>query len=202
MATIRPATFQDAPAAYRVCLQTGDSSADATTQYRNHDLLGHIYVGPYLAGNPRHAFVVADREGVAGYSFAVEDTVAFEEWQATHWWPELRKQYPSLPPDGNALTENDEELIRMIHHPKLAPKDIVAEYPAHLHIDLLPRVHGQGFGRQLMDLIVDRLRETQVRGVHFGVSPENPNALAFYTHLGFTIIREEPDDVFMGMRFS
>ena len=183
-------------------MQTGDSSADATELYRNRDLLGHIYVGPYLAGNPRHAFVVADREGVAGYSFAVEDTRAFEKWQELHWWPELRKQYPSHPVSGDELTENDEELIRMIHQPKIAPPDIVDEYPAHLHIDLLPRVHGQGFGRKLMDLIVDRLRENKVSGVHFGVSPENPNALAFYKHLGFSILREDPDDVYMGKRLS
>ena len=187
---------------YRVCLQTGDSGLDATGQYRNPDLLGHLYVGPYLIGQPRHAFVVADREGVAGYTFAVEDTVAFEEWERAHWWPALREQYPRTSGDDAGTGMNDEEVIRLLHDPASTPGAIVEAYPAHLHIDLLPRVHGQGFGRSLMELIIVRLRDRHVLGVHFGVSPQNPNAISFYRHLGFEVLLEAPVDIYMGMRFS
>ncbi len=200
--SIRPATLQDLPGVYRVCLQTGDSGLDATGQYRNPDLLGHVYVGPYLIGQPRHAFVVADRDGVAGYTFAVEDTLAFEEWERVHWWPALREQYPRTPGVNAELGTNDEAIIRLLHEPATMPVSLVEHYPAHLHIDLLPRVHGQGFGRILMELILGRLRERGVRGVHFGVSPQNPNAVSFYRHLGFEVLLEEPDDIYMGMRFS
>lgn len=188
------------PGVYRVCLETGDSGRDASDQFRNPDLLGHIYVGPYLVGAPRHAFVVADRAGVAGYTFAVEDTIAFQEWERLHWWPSLREQYPrAAEGEGNA---NDEELIRLLHEPPTAPIALLDNYPAHLHIDLLPRVHGQGFGRRLMELIVQRLWDRKVRGVHFGVSPKNSNAIAFYEHLGFAVLLRTADDVYLGMRFS
>lgn len=170
--------------------------------FRNPDLLGHIYVGPYLIGHPRHAFVVADREGVAGYIFAVEDTLAFEEWQRIHWWPALREQYPRIPDDDVRPNANDEDLIRTLHEPPSTPETLLGDYPAHLHIDLLPRIHGQGFGRRLMELVEQRLRERGIRGVHFGVSPENPKAVSFYEHLGYGVLLETPDDIYLGMRLS
>lgn len=202
MTTIRAATLQDLPGVYRVCLQTGDSGRDATDQYRNPDLLGHVYVGPYLIGAPQHAFVVADREGVAGYTFAVEDTRAFEEWERVHWWPVLRELYP-LRSEGDAPAQGaDDEVIRLFHDPPSTPSTLLDAYPAHLHIDLLPRVHGEGFGRRLMELIVERLRARNVVGVHFGVSPQNPNAVGFYRHLGFDELLATSDDVYMGMRLA
>jgi GNAT superfamily N-acetyltransferase len=202
VAIIRPATIQDLPGVYRVCLQTGDSGLDATSHYRNPDLLGHIYVGPYLVGFPQHAFVASDREGVAGYTFAVEDTIAFEEWENQYWWPSLRAQYPLVETGGHPRADDDETIIRLLHNPEHTPRDIVDEYPAHLHIDLLPRVHGQGLGRAFMELVIGRLRERAVAGVHFGVSVENLNAIDFYRHLGFSVLRDEPEELYMGMRLS
>lgn len=192
------------PGAYLVCLQTGDSGRDATHLYRNPDLLGHVYVGSYLVESREHSFIAADRAGVAGYTFAVEDTGAFEKWQDQHWWPALREQYPlsTLENDGVkpvAITSSDEALIRLLHNPEKTPEFLALEYPAHAHIDLLPRVHGQGLGRSLIDLILQRLTQRRVRGLHFCVSAENHNALAFYRHLGFEVLRDDKDVVYMGV---
>ena len=131
MTTVRAAGLQDAPGAYRVCLMTGDSGRDATALHHNPDLLGHVYVGPYLAGAPDHALVVVDPLGVAGYCLATPDTRAFEQWAEQHWWPALRDQYPN-PGEPRA----DADLIRHIHAPGRAPADVVTLFPAHLHIDL------------------------------------------------------------------
>ena len=46
--TMRPATVHDLPGAYRVCLLTGLAGEDASSTYADPDLLGHIWVGPYL----------------------------------------------------------------------------------------------------------------------------------------------------------
>jgi ribosomal protein S18 acetylase RimI-like enzyme len=190
---IRPASVQDLPGVYRVCLETGDSGADATALYRNPDLLGHVYVGPYLVGAPDHAFVAADAAGVAGYTFAAADTRAFEAWQEAHWWPPLREQYPLT--DGDSA---DDEVIRLIHTPETAPDDLVAEYPAHLHIDLLPRLQGRGFGRGLIERLLESLRERGVRAVHLGVAEDNENATRFYHHLGFADLVERPGVRYLG----
>lgn len=195
MTQIRSASLQDLPGVYRVCLQTGDSGRDATGLYRNPDLLGHVYVGPYLVGQPAHAFVAADAQGIAGYTFAAIDTRAFEAWEESEWWPSLREQYP--------LTRGsspDDEVTRLLHAPESAPDEVVAEYAAHLHIDLLPRIQGQGLGRALMERVLESLREHGARGVHLGVADDNDNATQFYRHLGFEELAVLPGVRFMGLR--
>jgi ribosomal protein S18 acetylase RimI-like enzyme len=176
-----------------VCLQAGDSGRDATALYRNPDLLGHVFVGPYVVGQPDLALVVVDGEGIAGYALAAEDTRAFEAWEEEHWWPSLREQYPQR--DG---ASPDDELIRLIHVPARSPDHVVDGYPSHLHIDLLARVRGQGFGRTLIERLVTGLRERGSRGVHLDVATDNANAIAFYDHLGFIELDRLPGSILMG----
>jgi GNAT superfamily N-acetyltransferase len=59
-------------------------------------------------------------------------------------------------------------------------------YPAHLHIDLLPELQGQGWGRRLIDTLVAALRERGVTGLHLASSSDNAGAIAFYPRVGFT----------------
>jgi ribosomal protein S18 acetylase RimI-like enzyme len=194
---IRRASLHDLPGVYRVCLQTGDSGNDATAMYRNPDLLGHLYAGPYVVGEPELAFVVTDRDGVGGYLLAAERTRAFEAWADEHWWPALGRDYPMT--DGDT---RDHELIRQFHSPPRAPDAVVAAYPAHLHIDLLPRMRGRGLGRALIAHLLDVLRRRGSAGVHLEVGSGNQNAIEFYRHLGFMDLERTRDSIYMGMRLD
>jgi len=195
MLAIRPATLEDLPGAYRVCLLTGDAGEDASAQYRDPDLLGHVYVGPYVVGQPDHALVVVDAEGVAGYCLAAPDTRAFEAWAEAAWWPPLRASYPILR-DGSP----DAALIRLIHAPALAPEALVREFPSHLHIDLLAAARGVGLGRDLVERQLASLRDHRSPGVHLEADATNGNAIAFYRHLGFAEVERFGDSVRMGLR--
>jgi ribosomal protein S18 acetylase RimI-like enzyme len=195
MATIRAATLQDLPGAYRVCLLTGDAGRDATQIFRNPELLGHVYVGPYVVGQPDLASVVADDDGVAGYGLAAADTRAFEQWAEAKWWPTLRTTYP---PRTDGSPEAD--LIALIHAPPVAADDLLADYPSHLHLDLVDRVRGQGNGRLLVERMLAKLREGGSSGVHLDVASSNANAIAFYRHLGFDEVGRRPDSILMGLR--
>jgi len=197
MADLRRATLQDLPGVYRVCLMTGDSGKDATGQYANPDLLGHVYVGPYVVGEPQLALVAADDEGVAGYCLAARDTRAFAAWGESSWWPALRAQYPRR--DDATL---DAEIIGLLHEPPIAPPEIVDAYPAHLHIDLLERVRGTGSGRRLIELQLAQLAAAGAPACHLNVGVRNENAIAFYRHLGWEVLREGPDDLVMGIRLG
>ena len=197
MSNIRPAVTHDMPGAYRVCLQTGDAGRDATATYGNPDLLGHVYVGPYLVGQPTLAYVVVDNVGVGGYVLAAEDTRAFAAWAEKSWWPMLRRQYPIT--DGETA---DDEIIGLLHAPPVAPDDIVTEYPAHLHMDLLPRMQRLGLGRALMETLLVGLRDSGSPGVHLGVGADNHNAMGFYRHLGFEHLPSRNSSEWMGMRFD
>ncbi len=195
MSTIRAATLQDLPGTYRVCLLTGDAGQDATQMFRNPELLGHLYVGPYVVGQPDLASVVADDDGVAGYGLAAADTREFEQWSEAHWWPPLRANYP-LRTDGSP----EADLISRIHAPPLAVDDLLADYPSHLHLDLVDRARGQGNGRLLVERMLAKLREGGSSGVHLDVASSNPNAIAFYRHLGFDEVGRRTDSILMGLR--
>lgn len=194
MLRIEPAGLADLPGAYKVCLRTGDAGADATGMYRDPDLLGHVYVGAYLARMRGTQLVVVDEQGVAGYLVSADDTAAFEAWADEHWWPPLRERYP-LRDDGSP----DARLIRKIHEPERAPEAVVRDHPAHLHVDLLERARGGGLGRVLIERLVGELRGREVAGVHFGVDARNANAVGFYEHLGFHTLRHERWGVVMGL---
>jgi ribosomal protein S18 acetylase RimI-like enzyme len=162
--------------------------------FRNPDLIGHVYVGPYVVGQPDFALVVADADGVAGYLLAAPDTRAFEAWMEAHWWPPLRRQYPRT--HG---ASPDDDMIRSIHHPTVAPARVVDRYPAHLHIDLLERVRGRGIGRALVQRTITALRERVIPGVHLDVAADNKDAIAFYERLGFRDLERRDDSILMGL---
>jgi ribosomal protein S18 acetylase RimI-like enzyme len=194
---IERTSLADLPGAYRVGLLTGDAGKDASERLRDPDLLGHIYVGPYIVRGDGTQLVAVDEQGVAGYLLSADDTRSFEAWAQTEWWPALRGRYP--PRDDGSL---DAELIGLIHEPERTPDDLVAEYPAHLHIDLLERTRGRGLGRLLIERLLDELRDRGVPGVHLGVDVENTNGIGFYQHLGFREVAREPGGLLMAMRLS
>jgi ribosomal protein S18 acetylase RimI-like enzyme len=195
MLTMRRAGLHDLPGSYRVCLLTGDYGADATALYRNVELLGHVFVGPYLVGQPDLAAVVADDDGVAGYVLGALDTQQFDEWSEANWWPPLREQY-ALRTDRSP----EAELVARIHRPLAPPDDFLADYPSHLHIDLLERARGHGNGRRMLEWLLGTLREQRSPGVHLDVGTRNSNAIEFYRHIGFQDLQANADGILMGLR--
>lgn len=185
----------DERALYDICLRTGDSGGDATGRYRDPDLLGHVYVGPYLALAPGFAFVCVEDGAVAGYVLGVPDTRAFERAAARDWWPALRPRYPR---ELFAPESPDGRLVRLIHEPPEADLEVVERYPAHLHVDLLPVLQGRGLGRRLLATLFDALRAAGAPAVHLGVARANGNAIGFYHRLGFTEVRGHPDSLVLG----
>jgi len=197
MLRIEPAGLHDLAGVYRTCILTGDAGADATALHADPDLLGHVYVGPYLVQRRGTQLVVLDVAGVCGYLLSTDDTLAFEAWAASDWWPALRRRYPR-----EAAAASDAWLVDQLHAPRRTDPAIAGPYPAHLHIDLLERARGQGLGRLLIERLLAALRIRGVAGVHLGVDPANANAIGFYGHLGFREVARRPDELVMGLRLK
>ncbi len=199
---IRDATPDDAQQLYRICLLTGDAGRDATDLHTDADLLGEVYVGPYLHLAPAVAAVATDGDGTAlGYVLGTPDSAAFLRSCEAQWWPALRHRYP-LDAGSQPRTTADQALVELIHDPPAPDPDLVEVYPAHLHIDLLPAVRGQGLGRTLITWQLDRLAVLDAHGVHLGVDPRNAAAIAFYERLGFTRWGSDPDVVTLVRRLG
>ncbi len=187
---------------YRICLETGDSGRDAIRLYADPDLLGHLFVGPYLELEPDLAYVVEDAEGVAGYVLGALDTGEFDKRAEAHWWPRWRDRYPDPDPARRDAWTRDERMAHLMHHLPATADDVLAGYPSHLHIDLLPRTQGRGHGRRLMRTLLDALRARGSHGVHLGVGVRNHNAIGFYRHLGFTEHPIAPDGLQMRLSLA
>jgi ribosomal protein S18 acetylase RimI-like enzyme len=86
-----------------------------------------------------------------------------------------------------------------MHTPVRTPQEVTAAYPSHLHVDLLPRLQGQGWGRRLVDTLVERLRAAGSTGLHLGVATANTGAQAFYRAVGFTELADDGVSVVFAM---
>jgi ribosomal protein S18 acetylase RimI-like enzyme len=189
MTAIRPYRADDLDALYRICLATGDAGEDGAALYRDPKIVGHVYAAPHAVVSPETAFVVEDGEGVGGYIVGPADTLAFEERLETEWWPRLRAIYPDRP----EMTSMDDRMAHLIHHPDATSRRICQAYPAHLHINLLPRLRRRGVGTRLMDTWLARVAELGAVGACLGVGARNAGAVAFYQRYGFREIEREDD---------
>ena len=190
----RVATLHDLPGLYRVCRLTGAAGADASGAHADPDLLGHVWVGAYAVAPDAVALVVQDEGGIAGYCVGSPDTIAFESWLEQQWLPPLRQRYPL-----QSAAASDARLVERIHAWPRTDAALAQSQPAHLHIDLLPRLQGQGWGRRLITDMAIRLHAAGARGLHLGVSPDNTRALAAYERWGFSMLSRRPDVVLLGI---
>ncbi|MCX6456991.1 MAG: GNAT family N-acetyltransferase [Actinobacteria bacterium] len=188
---------EDRSGLYHVCLATGDSGASALHLYNEKDMLGEIYVGPYLSFQPDLALTLI-QDGVSGYALAALDTRSFEDTLSKQWWPLIQEKYNSCSPEN--FNEREKNLFEYIQNPPLRPEEVVKDYPSHLHIDLLEKAQGRGIGKAMMQLILDTLREQGSKGVHLGMGAQNARAFTFYTKLGFTLLDKNDDEWTMGLK--
>jgi ribosomal protein S18 acetylase RimI-like enzyme len=194
---IRPMVQQDLPYLYEICLKTGNSGKDGTAYFNDPYMIGQYWAAPYYFFEDGIAFC-AELEGFpVGYILGVPDTDAFNAWFNAVWLPPLRARYEQLKREmtktsrewgcRNAfLQEREHEL------PHLA-----AEYPAHLHIDILDKAQGRGVGRHLMKALLDELRTKNTRGIHLGAN--NEGAVIFYQKMGFKRVEEGSNMMVLGL---
>jgi hypothetical protein len=87
---IRPYQTKDHNDVYTICLKTGDAGSDASNLYKDPNLLGHIYAGPYINLEPESAFMLEDEIGICGYIIGALDTQSFFNKVKLNWLPALQ----------------------------------------------------------------------------------------------------------------
>jgi len=202
---IRHCTPLDEKAVYEVCLQTGDSGQNATHLYSDPLALGHIYVGPYLKLEPELAFALEDDVSVCGYVLGALNSRKFYDAYLTQWLPEIRRTHPE--PKGNPATWSaTEKIYYEYYHPEIYYPGSFHDYPSHLHIDLLARAQGLGFGTRMIATLIAELEKRDSPGVHLALSSANRRAEHFYSRLGFVELARvgssDRQTVFMGKRLK
>ncbi|WBU36896.1 GNAT family N-acetyltransferase [Homoserinibacter sp. YIM 151385] len=172
-ARIRGLREGDLPALRAICLATtlGPRPTGAA-----EGMLPDVYLEPYVRRHPDWAWIAAGADDEPlGYLVAAPDSAAFAAWWRESWSPVFRERHGD---DGSELARHG------LLGDDLEPPGTEG-FPAHLHIDLLPELQGQGVGPQLMARLLAALAEAGIPGVHLGVAPENHGAKRWYARQGF-----------------
>jgi GNAT superfamily N-acetyltransferase len=204
---IRPYRDTDLEAVYDVCVRTADAGRDARGKYQSDDLMPDLFAGPYVFLEPDFAFVLDDGQRAVGYVIGTPDTAAFARAYRARWIPRLAGRYaPPIPgpPGPDPPASPDGEMIALHYRPERLLWPGLDQYPAHLHIDLLPPFQGAGHGRAMMETFYAVARRAGAAGVHVTVGQAHTRAIGFYRRLGFRPLEvAEPGEntvVYLGRR--
>ncbi|KAH0845776.1 hypothetical protein AYO21_11089 [Fonsecaea monophora] len=153
-----------------------------------------LWCRPYLMLEPETCFVLDDGNGVAvGYLLGVPDTASFVQKYEETYIPHMQSQGLEKPgPDEptswnenlpNALREIMFNPRTMLHeqYPQL-----MEQWPAHIHIDILTPFQKQGWGRRLIEQFCGAAKERSVKGLHLLMAAANEDAGRFYPRVGFS----------------
>jgi len=174
---------------YDVCVRTGQGGQDATGNYSDDDIIPDIFCGPYVDLEPGLAFVLDSGERVVGYALAAGDTRSFVERYRADVLPGFAARFGG----SHEASADERGMIDLGLHPERMLIPELDRFPAHLHIDLLPEAQGQGYGRHLIETLLDELAAQGVPGVHLEMDAANDGAGAFYARLGFERLDSDDD---------
>lgn len=181
---VRAYRGQDREAVRQVCIAT----AAAPFQQRKElqPLLLTAFCDYYIEREPQNCFVAADAQDRAvGYILCAENADA--------WAKTFRAEY---------LANAPQEAVPFFEALLGTPLEFAQEYPAHLHIDILPEYQRMGLGALLMDALAAHLRRKGVPGLMLGVGADNEGARRFYQRYGFSVLQARPNETVMGLRLG
>ena len=168
MITIRKYEKRDFENVRFVCL----NSDDAITQAELRDSILNTFCDYYIECEPENCFVLDDNSKAVGYIICSQDFDTFQKVFDNEYMPKNKTLCDGLynwAKDSTVLLEKYK-----------------TEYPAHLHIDLLPQYQHKGFGGKLLTTLFEHLKEKNIKGLMLCAQTDNSNAISFYGKFGFT----------------
>ena len=193
---LRAANIADLPELLRICLETGDSGKDATHLHKLPELVGDIYVAPYVIHEPDFAYALLAEDKVVGYLLGVLDTQSFEQILADKYWSGTKAKYQKI---SIEITPSDRELLVELDKQGFSSEELTKKYPSHLHIDIVESHQGAGYGKSMIEYLLSELKKAGSTGVHLHMSASNDRARVFYKKLGFIEVVEDANECIMGL---
>ncbi len=158
-----------------------------------------IFIAYYARYEPEHFFIAEDTEThqVFGFICGTLDTDRqIQRFKRLMLWRIVLRAifYTSWRFPKTMLTALQLAFM-LIKEPAIADPevDLQEQYPAHLHINILPEYQRTGTGSRLILTFENHLKSLGVHGLHLGTSSRNTKAVPFYEKHGYHII----EDVFV-----
>ena len=184
MVKIREAVPGDLERVKYICIQTADEKA------KNDEATGEIiadtYSTYYIREEPETCFVLEDDGQVVGYIICSTNVKKFKKNFRKIDLAEIKKI--------NKFSAIENWFIPV---PYMIFKKI---YPAHLHINILEDYQGKGYGTELMNTLLLKLKTMGVKGVMLLAAESNAGAVKFYKRSGFKIFVTAFGGVAMGKK--
>ena len=193
---LRAANIADLPELRRICLETGDSGKDATHLHKLPELVGDIYVAPYVIHEPNFAYALLAENKVVGYLMGVLDTKSFENILVEKYWPIAKAKYEQI---DFEITPSDQELLAELDKQGFSDGELIKKYPSHLHIDIVESHQSAGYGKSMIAFLLSELKQAGSSGVHLHMSASNDRARVFYKKFGFIEVFEDANEFIMGL---
>lgn len=192
---------QDEGAIEEITYRTGFQGEDLTGRrfFDDKRLFFLIFIYYYTRHEPQHCFVAVDsaEDKVVGFICGTPDTAAQEVrfMITTAWRIPLRAFFHTIwrYPRTFVTFLRLVNMVRYLDRGQSAGR-LEADYPAHLHMNVLPGYQGQGIGTWLMQHFERHMLALGVRGIHLQTSNHNHKALPFYEKMGFAIVSETRAD--------
>ncbi|MBR3803321.1 MAG: GNAT family N-acetyltransferase [Clostridia bacterium] len=135
---------------------------------------------------PENCFVLDDDGKAVGYIICAENYDKFKSVFDTQYYTrslQLSDEYIKWAKDAYILHEKYKE-----------------DYPAHLHIDLLPAYQRGGYGGKLVAALSEHLAAKGIKGVMLTTGTSNTTANNFYKKYGFEELEIYDTDIAFGKK--
>lgn len=183
---IRPYEKRDKEAVHYVCLNS-EGPFKGSKRAMNFTLT--VYCDYYLEKEPENCFVAVDEnDKVIGYIICAEDFDVFIKRFTDEFCPRIKKW---------EFRRRKSAFRSIIPHEKYKE-----EYPAHLHIDILPEYQRMGLGHKLTDVLLEHLKGKNVKGVMLTTWIKNKKGRGFYDKYGFTLLEEMKNCAVYGIKLK
>lgn len=146
----------------------------------------HTFCDYYIENEPENCFVLDDNNKTVGYIICAENYDQYKEIFD-------REYLPLTKPLG-------EENYKWACESTVLQNKYKKDYPAHLHIDILPEYQRHGWGGKLLTTLFDHLRVKGIKGAMLTAGTSNVNAGKFYRKYGFEQLEILDTDIAFGMK--
>lgn len=191
---IRKYTASDESGVADLCYATGHQGEglEGRGLFNDRYLFAMLFALYYARYEPEHCFVASDKDSgrITGYIFGTPDTITQEKRFARRmiWRIAARAILYSL----WRYPESFRMVLHFQHVSASAPLpvEVRREYPAHLHINVLPGFHARGLGSALLLRFEEHMKVCGASGIHLITSEGNVKAVPFYRKHGYSIAAE------------
>lgn len=184
-----------------ICYSTGFMGEDlsGTGRFKDRWLFGLLFCLYYPWYESRNCYVASDGDRIAGYVIGTENSKL--QKARSIFYMGYRIVFRLLFYTSMVYPESFKSVVEFLRKANLSelPGRLTDEYPAHLHINILPEYQHMGIGSRLIDTFEKHVKNLGVSGVHLVTSSRNMRAVPFYMKMGYRVLCEKDGGIWDGV---